>query len=306
MMKWTRRTRSGEETPVKRLVKALGKPTLLITAIAMATPAAAEQPPTLIEGVAVTGFNRMMGRPVMDLGPLGDFGFETVAAYNPDGDMPAPVTADSPDSTLLATMVDDAFLEAFFGDEGFRVDPKTVNVPLRKVPTSVTPFYEPFVTLKGALETEPYQLFGPGQTEPAAPITLGQWKRARGMVIIDCSDEEEPSIDLIMGGLIPNRIYTVWGVFLPPGLTVPMKDFGPILPLGGVPNVVVSDKNGSGRFKRTLNFCPTDLEDDEVPLASIFVVYHSDLMANGGVPTFPERSRFPGTSAHVQLQFAVE
>jgi len=305
-MKWNDWTNNRKDSAVGRIFSALGKRTVLVTAIAMSTVAMADSnPPTLVEGVAVTGFNRWLGEPVMELGNLGTFGFDTVAVFNADGNVPEPLTGQTPDSALLATMVDETFLESFYGDEPFQVNPQTVNVPLRDVPTSTTPFYEPFFTLKGALDTRPYQLFVPGQTEPVAPITLGKWKQARGMAIIQCTADGEASVDLIMGGLIPNRIYTVWGFFLPSELTLPLKDFGPVLPLGGVPNVVVSDKNGSGRFNRILNFCPTDIEEEEVPLANIFVVYHSDLMANGGVPTFPERSRFPGTSAHVQLQFSL-
>jgi len=276
-----------------------------VAVLAISTSVVAAQAPTLIQGKPATGFNRVLGMPLMELGRLGGFGFNTIAAFNPNGESPLPVTVDSPENTLLATTVDSAFLESFFGDEPFNVDPASINVPIRNVPTNTTPANDLHSVLKGALETTPYQPFKPGQAEPVYPVTLGRWLQARGLATIQCDGEDEATVDLIMGGLIPNRIYSVWGFFLPTGLALPMKDFGPIRPLGGVPNIFVSDKNGSGRFKRVLNFCPTNIEDDEAPLTTFFVAYHSDHMANGGVPTFPERSRFPGTSAHVQLQFSV-
>lgn len=304
-MKWMTRNKGNEGSAARNPKAVLCMRILLLVAAQTTTAALAEPVPVIVQGAAVTGFNRLLDAPVMDLGHLGGFGFNTVAAFNPDGKSPIPLTIDSLENTLLSTMVDDAFLQAFFGDEPFNVDPVTVNVPLREVPTNTTPANGPYVMTKGTLDTEPYQKFLPGQAEPVYPITLGSWLQARGLATIQCSGDDEATVDLILGGLIPNRIYSVWGFFLSPDLTFPMKDFGPILPLGGVPNLFVSDKNGSGRFKRVLNFCPGNIKEDEVPLVNFFVVYHSDQMANGGMMSFPERSRFPGTSAHVQLQFAV-
>jgi len=304
MMKWFKRDACKGTSPAART----GTGLIMAILFAAAHSSVAGQLPSSnsIQGMAVTGFNRLLGRPVMQLGQLGGFGFDTVAAFNSGGDAPLPLTSDSADDTQLATLVDDAFLDAFYGDEPFRVDPASINVPLREVPTNTTPFNGPFMALKGAFDTAPYQLFAPGQTEPVDPVTLGRWLQARGLARIDCEDDDEATIDIIMGGLIPNRIYSVWGFFLDPDAAPPFKDFGPMLPLGGVPNLFVSDGNGSGRYKRVINFCPTDLDDGDVPMPTFFVVYHSDLMANGGVPEFPERSRFIGTGAHVQLQFIVE
>lgn len=259
-----------------------------------------------IKGIAVTGFNRLLGEPVMEMGSFGRFGFRTVAAFNPNGGNSIPLTSDSAQSTLLATDVDPAFLIGFTGStQPYMVDPVSLNIPLRDVPVNINPTGVGFEKLGGLLETKPYTQFVSGQREPSGPITLGMWLKARGKANIKCSSEEHPTVELKMSGLIPNRIYTVWGFFLPKDTAFPMTDFGPIRPLGGVQNAFMTNHLGKGRFKRVLNFCPTRLTQGESPLGSIFAMFHSAQQINGGVPSFAGQGRFPGTVAHVHIQFPV-
>lgn len=263
-------------------------------------------PKVNIKGVAVTGFNRLLGEPIMEMGSFGRFGFATVAAHNPNGGNSMPLTVESAESTLLATDVDPEFLAAFTGPEQpYVVEHASLNLPLRDVPVNIDPSGINFVPIRGILETEPYNSFSPGQREPNWPITLGIWLKAKGKATIKCPNQEHPTVELKMSRLIPNRIYTVWGFFLPDDHAFPMVDLGPIRPLGGVQNAFMADHQGNGRYKRVLNFCPTQLAEGEIPLGTILVMFHSAQQINGGVPSFAGQSRFPGTVAHVHIQFPV-
>lgn len=257
------------------------------------------------KGMVATGFNRLLGEPIMSLGKFDDFGFSTLGAFNGAVDEPIRLTEKTKGSALLATYVDDKFLEAFQGDQPYIVDPASLNIPLRDVPTNVDITGSNFQKIPPITEAEQFTLFKHGQAFPFNPIRLGQWLKAEGKMVIKCKAGKAPVVKLKMNDLIPNRLYSVWGFFEPEDVQLPMQQFGPIRPLGGVPNMIVTDHSGKATFERTLNFCPVSLKNDEIPLSTIFVMFHSNRQFGGTVPTFPELGRFPGNVAHVHMHFPV-
>ncbi len=246
----------------------------------------------VIEGRVVTGINRLFGEPVHELGALGTLGFTTVAGFNCDGTEPIPLTSSSPLDTVLASTVDPAILEAL-GIPPESVDPSRLDVPLNEVGV---------ITGTDGTRMSVRDHLSAGQLEPSrvhsrGPITLGQWLKARGRARLRCVGGRA-FIEMRFRGLVPRGLYTVWQVLV--------GEQGPVaLPMGGVPNVVVSDGYGQGNFSARLNFCPLALQEGEVPLAIIEVLYHSDGAAYGAVPELQKAGFPPGLVTHVHLDFPV-
>jgi hypothetical protein len=249
-----------------------------------------------IEAFVVTGFNRYLGEPRFELAaPVGTFGFTTVGAYNPNGDAPLSLTAESPKSTVLATYVDPAFLAAN-GLTPADVDPAKLNVPLRQVAANVSGNGLTRAPLKGVLDAAQVEV---SQAEPAEPITLGDWERGSGKIRITCH-RGEVWVDVRVRHLIPNRLYTTWAIFGGSSIDV--------IPLGGAPNVIITDGNGDGRLRRQLNFCPLT-RTGQRPLVDVEILLHGDQQNYGGVPELPAagkaQSLYAGTVTFAHLDFPI-
>jgi hypothetical protein len=247
----------------------------------------------VIDGRVVTGINKLFGSPVHTLGALGTLGFTTVAGFNPNGKQPIPLTSNSAPDTVLASTVDPAILQALGIPPG-SVDPKRLNVPLNDVGV---------ITSTDGSRMRVSDHLSAGQLEPSRagscdPITLKQWLKARGKARIRCAGRHTPTIEMKLSGLVPRGLYSVWQVLV--GAQGPIP-----LPLGGVPNVVVTDERGQGQFSAKLNFCPFSLHPGEVPLAIIEVVYHSDGAVYGAVPELQKAGFPPGLVTHVHLDFPI-
>jgi hypothetical protein len=244
-------------------------------------------------GVVATGTNRLFGKPLWDLGSLGTRGATNLAAYNRDGNEPITLTADTPGSTVLATYVDPANL-AEMNMKPDQVDPSTINVPLRDVKVVADLAGRQRVALKGILQV--LNAPDPSQAEPSGPITLADWRKAKGKATIKCTDSSS-SVLLELSGLIPNRLYTAWGVFSGP-MPIPIA-------LGGAPCVFVTNNRGSATFQRVLNFCPLRPTPGQPQFLFIEILYHSDHQVYGLVPALPMAGLHIGAVVHTQLEFPV-
>lgn len=259
----------------------------------------------VIEGVPATGPNRILDRSNWDFGtvfgwPLGTTSFPEVGEYNPNGPEPLPLTSNTPMSAVLATILDPDFIRAT-GYDPSNLDPSYVNVPLHQVKTLTE-----VVNSAGVLETTRKPLTGIFQSapfsasiaEPDEPITLGKWLGAKGRAFIRCNETGGGSVRLIMKGLLPNRLYSVWGGSI-------SAQHGPFNhALGGAPSAFTTDGKGSASWDRKLNFCPLEAsKNPQAQLAWIMVLYHSDHMAYGSVFGPSSDSLFGGSIGHVQIEF---
>ena len=238
-----------------------------------------------IRGTAVTGFNEVCGEPLQAL-PLPEplsptFHGAFVGAFDPTPGAVAalPLTPENcSDDILLATTTDPTYRAAFgFPD----ADPRLKNIPLRQVPTTVTlDGLRSALPSLGALPPNP---FPPTKSEPNDPVTLGTWLSARGNMRITCDADGSASVKLWLRNLIPNSIYSALAIWrtTPPGATAPTVV---ALPLGGVPNIMVTKEDGSASFKRRLASCPMDPTPDGSTLLFVDVGYHSDNQVYGAVP----------------------
>lgn len=270
-----------------RAAKALG-----ITGLFLLSLTSAQAQTHVLQGRAVTGVNRLLGQPVFELGPFGGVGFNDVGAYNPGGGEALPLTSKSPGSTVLASIVDPAFLDLFHVDPA-SVDPAKLNIPLRDVGVYV----DPTGRRQAIKDIFHSAQLAPSRASVGGPITLGQWLAARGAGVISCAGHTA-SLQLVMTGLVPRGLYDVWGVMLTAQGPAPIC-------LGGTPCAFMTDERGTATFSATLNFCPYNLRSEEVPLGMVEILFHSDHALYGSQPELFYAGYPPGLVSHSQLEFPV-
>lgn len=261
-----------------------------------------------IRGVAVTGVNSVLGKPLFSWGaPFGaSFNFPTLGVFNPQGTDPTPLDSNTPESAVLASWLDPTFLALLGKPPSYVVNPAWVNVPLRKVPINVSISLDSKMALPGVRAAGPIDL---AQAEPSNDITVGQWMRGGGVATIHCAGERA-TLELQMRNLIPNRLYSVWGFMgapAPPGAQFPA---GFPIPIGGTPNFFTTDKRGDATFERWIKFCPLDAQSPTgTPLLFIDVHFNAIDQTWGAVvtPGFID-GNWPGfiTFSHVVFPVNVE
>ncbi len=224
-----------------------------------------------------------------------------MGAFNSEGPEPLDLTPATPDSALLATLVDPGFLlNAGLPPEEW--DPSWWNIPIQYVGTNVDPADLVREALPDAASVPPWQT---SKASPADPIYLETWKRARGVVSFECDDQGKSEFLLAARNLIPNRLYSLFGIYFnPTGMGEPILT----PPFGGLPNAFVSDREGSGTIRRTLNGCPTNPPEPNEPVLLVLDLHlHSDHMLNGAHPSLPLKDGGLGVGAitHAQLEFPI-
>ena len=245
-----------------------------------------------IKGRVVTGTNRYLDTPLSDLGaPFGTAGFSNVGAFNPAGAQPLPLSPGSKPSTLLATFVDPAFL-GIIGRTPADVPASVLNIPLNEVPVNVSPAGDQRIALNGELIASALE---PSRAEPTRGVTLAEWAKAGGVATLRCGALGN-HLSLRLDDLLPNKLYTVWAI-------VGTRDGLAPLPLGGVPNALVTDAGGRASFSRSLRSCPTDPAISEGRVLLIDIVLHSDNQVYGAVPDLPFAGLYTGAINQTHLEF---
>lgn len=255
-----------------------------------------------VEGESRTGFNSFKSQPVYNLGPLlGGLNWSFVFAHEPEAAESSPITVDTDVSRLIATGADQFFYNVLVGIDTSLIDPETLNVPFREFPIIV----DGISGARSALEPFSAENYNQrrGLSSPDDPISIADWFSARGVAYVKCFSSGRSRVVFKFRNLIPNGIYTVWGLYgtdsdsdgIYDGLTPPIA-------FGGVPNAFTADRRGYGTFRRNLPICPNAVDD----LLSVEVAYHIDGSTLGGtVAMFPTVSgTFVGNvSVATQLSF---
>ena len=154
----------------------------------------------------------------------------------------------------------------------------------------------------------PSQLEAPGfafsRSLPNNPITLKQWLSAKAKARIKCSEDGTAKIKIMAKNLVPNGVYTVWGLYGFDSDGDGLQDVLEPSPFGGVPNVIVAGKRGRGYFERKLGSCPMD----DPHLKYLDVVYHPDGNAYGGTVDIlmPGWPKFAVANTHFEIPVNVE
>lgn len=268
-----------------------------------------------VRGIAVTGINELCGSTVFNL-PVPAPVPPTIRAtnlgeYNPGGDLPIPLTTSNcVKDTVVATTTDPDFLAATGSPDA---DPGMKNIPLRQ--NFVITGQDGSRSQLPSLSQAPGNALPPVIGEPNDTITLGKWLKARGKLLINCKANGKATVEASFHNLIPNGVYTMWGVWTtnPPG--------PPIVPVpfGGVPNVLIPDQHGDATYYRKLAACPKDITEDGSRLMFVTLAYHSDSDINsvnpelGAAPTKITTASgdsfttlfVPGVATHDAMEFPI-
>lgn len=249
-----------------------------------------------VKGQAVTGTNRLLGKPTTDYGaPLHTTGFFNLAAFDPNSDQHEEISEYTSADALIATGVDPNFANIAGLPESL-IDPSLNNVPMADVPVNISPDGETRASLPSTLDVDPLV---PNRAFTSNNVTLKEWLKAKGKSRFECSPEGN-SVSIRVNKLLPNRLYTVWAIF-----ETADAQFAAV-PFGGVPNVIATDGKGRGKFHRELGFCPSERTQDGHRLLAVDVVYHSDHMIYGQTPDLALKSLITGTVSHTHLEFTVQ
>ncbi|MFB9928461.1 hypothetical protein ACFORO_29260 [Amycolatopsis halotolerans] len=114
-----------------------------------------------------------------------------------------------------------------------------------------------------------------------APVTLGQWVKARGTLTVTLAEDSTAAeFRGEFSGLIPESLYTV--------MAIRRRDLDPDGPAHpsplGVPNVFVADEEGNGRYRAVLPdpFPATDAPNSADRLVNFVVLWMSYQQNYGG------------------------
>jgi hypothetical protein len=271
-----------------------------------------------IRGVAATGINDLCGSPLFSLNVsenlLPTFHATVLGEYDPDGEVPIPLSpTNCNDDIIVATSTDLDFLARVGLPD---VDIRLKNIPLRDVPVISSP--DGSRSVIPTLGSVPGNALPPTKSNPNDTITLGDWLDARGWMYIRCKADGSAMVKLRFKNLIPNGVYSLWGLWntTPPGAL--QARIIPV-PLGGIPNVMIPDRRGVASFSRELASCPKDVTADGSIMLFVDLAYHSDsnlagaFPQIGGTPTkfkTAEGTEFssrlvPGAVAHDHVLFLI-
>lgn len=258
---------------------------LLVPQVALSDSTGHHRDRSVIHGIVVTGINDLLGSP---LGP--GLTAQLLGEYVPGAVEPLPVTPDTSEDAILATVYPPALLGLFGFVPGDNYPDDRDNVPLHENPV---PFPFGIQNRIPAAPASESTAFEPARRDED-PITLGDWLDAGGKAFVNCSrDGSRARVFVVMWGLVGNGLYTLWAV--PADETILPTAFG------GVPNVVTADRRGSAFVHRTVAYCPTDGQ-----LANITAAYHSDGMVYGNFPDATFDGFVSGIVTHDHVVFPLQ
>lgn len=128
--------------------------------------------------------------------------------------------------------------------------------------------------------------------------TLGQWNRIQARLVIKHKPDGSDDIQVVVRRALPQTIFSIWLV----GVTDNFEP-NPMLtatPLGGIPNVIVTDKDGSGEARVSVNvpiLKPCERGVGKGCQLYVSLVWHPDGVVFGGTPSvdFISDPAVPGT-----------
>ncbi len=146
-----------------------------------------------------------------------------------------------------------SFLDYF--NPSSNIDLDTVNIPLGEVGSN---YLSPeFTSLDKRLTPVSFNESG---TEPsiyrkkgfAINPTVGDWEKISGKLSVKKGKNGLFNVQVTIRGAFPNAIYTMWDIGTLSPLT--RDETGYAVPLGGLPNVIITNKNGCGFARLKLKY----------------------------------------------------
>lgn len=261
-----------------------------------------DEKPNILQGVAVTGWNKRKGEAAFILPILGGLFLDVGGVYDESG-VSVPIGAGTSCDAFMACYANLDMYFLFFNQPIAERYPNQ-NVKFDKY-ESIVRHNSEATTLKMRDQVLWWEKSNGNGVEG---ITLNTWLGASGTIEFeDCDGEEGPVIHLNVTGAIPGGLYTLWGFFYDQHLPWPrglQLDF----PFGGTSNnVYVADADGSVTATRRASRCISKSSNEERrQLINIFFVFHPDGRVNAAVGHFVNTPPFlgPGCTAIPQIMWS--
>ncbi len=211
------------------------------------------------QGYVVHGINTYNGKPIVDysgVSPLVPYltaspAVNEVGVYQEGLDYSGTISSETDRNTPVATTR--SFFD-YFNPEG-SIELDTINIPLGEIGSN---FLGPdFTSLDKRVTPVSFSESG---SEPSLfrkkgfviNPTVRDWEKMSGKMSVKEGENDLYTVEITFRGAFPNAIYTLWDVGTLNPLTT--KESGYAIPLGGLPNIVVTDENGCGFAKLELKY----------------------------------------------------
>jgi len=211
------------------------------------------------QGYVVHGINTYNGKPVVDyssVSPLVPYlntspPVNEIGVYQDGLDYSGTIFSYTDRNIPVATT---RSFSDFFNPNG-NIDPSTLNIPLGEVGSN---FLGPGFTSLDKRVT-PIS-FSDSGSEPSVfrkkgfviNPTVRDWEKVSGKLSIRKGKNGLFTVKITLRDAFPNAIYTIWDLGTLNPLTT--EESGYAVPLGGLPNIVVTDKRGCGFAKFKLKY----------------------------------------------------
>lgn len=84
--------------------------------------------------------------------------------------------------------------------------------------------------------------------------TLKEWNEISGQISFSCNGNDSAKVKISIANAFPNAIYTMWDVGASNPLTAQEAPYA--VPLGGLPNTLITDDNGCATTTLDVPYCP--------------------------------------------------
>lgn len=158
------------------------------------------------------------------------------------------INAQTDQSRLVAT--NSRFVQLF----GIPLQPELFNRTLDQVPST---FFGSTSILDRVLPL-PFGQAGEAtiyrRTKTNHGPSLQEWNKVSGRISFTCHSDDSATLRLSVANAFPNAIYTMWDVGALNPLTAQEAPYA--VPLGGLPNTLITDDNGCASTKLDIPYCP--------------------------------------------------
>lgn len=256
----------------------------LLSAAVMASPA------KNYPGFVAHGINTYNGSPIGDYSQVAP-GVGMLNSATPILEIGAKAADGSPDAEHISPYTDRstplATTRSFFDFfvPGGEIDTSTVNVTLDQIGTN----YFGFSAIDDRVKAESYDMASNAPSIYRAKgvnvkPTVGDWEAISGKMTTREKRDGTTIVKITIRDGIPNSLYTLWDV----GVKNPSTEEagGYAVPLGGIPNAMITNAKGCGYKEIEMNYSPSRSCDagEESCSAYVSVFYHWDAQVYGGAP----------------------
>jgi len=201
-----------------------------------------------------------------------------IGVLNPGANESEIINAQTDENRLVATH--GRFGELF----GIPRQDELYNVPLDQVPSNFFGSSSVFdrvlpVPFNQAGEQQIYR-----RTDTNHKPTLKEWNKISGQISFRCSGNDSAKVKLSIVDAFPNAIYTMWDVGSSNPLTSEEAPYA--VPLGGLPNTLITDGNGCASTTLDLPYCPGRKCEAGAASCSTYlsIAHHWDQQTYGAAP----------------------